>query len=254
MIQRAQSSGRHAEAIAARIASAVRPWRIVLFGSRARGDASDESDCDVYVEVDQPRELLGETERRIRTLFVGPGWRLDLTVRGRGEIERRSRDPGTIEWDVARERRLLYADDAAPALPSTDTRVREPQPVPPESAAEWLETARNDLRLVARLLELNEGFAAPVCFHAHQGSEKYMKALLVARHVRPPRTHHLPDLLAALRADGCALPGLDDDCALLTTHAIVQRYPPGLGLGASDARLAADAAERIVGALRRYVA
>ena len=39
MIQRAQSPDRYAEAIAARIASAVRPWRIVLFGSRARGDA-----------------------------------------------------------------------------------------------------------------------------------------------------------------------------------------------------------------------
>ena len=253
MIQRAQSSDRHAEAIAARIASAVRPWRIVLFGSRARGDASDDSDCDVYVEVDEPRECNGETERRIRTLFIGPGWHLDLTVRSRGEIERRSRDPGTIEWDVVREGRLLYADDAAPALPSADARVRERQPVPPESAAEWLEAARTDLRLVSRLLDLNEGYAAPICFHAHQGSEKYMKALLVARHVRPPRTHHLPDLLAALRAHGCPLPGLDDDCAFLTMNAVVPRYPPGLRLGDSDARLAADAAERIVAALRGYV-
>ena len=135
MIQRAQTSDRHAEAIAARIASAVQPWRIVLFGSRARGDASEESDCDVYVEVDEPRERPGESERLIRTLFIGPGWRLEFTVRRRGEIECRSRDPGTIEWDVAREGRLLYADDAAPALPSADTRVREPQPLPPESAA-----------------------------------------------------------------------------------------------------------------------
>jgi uncharacterized protein len=251
MIQRARAADCDAEAIAARIASAVRPWRIVLFGSRARGDASEDSDCDVYVEVDEPRERLGETERRIRTLFIGPGWRVDLTVRARGEIERRSRDPGTIEWDVAREGRLLYADDAAPALPPADARVREPQPVPPDSAAEWLETASIDLRLVARLLELNEGCAAPICFHAHQGSEKYMKALLVARNVRPPHTHHLPDLLAALRANGCTLPGLDDDCAQLTRHAVIPRYPPGLALSDSDARLAADAAERIVAALRR---
>jgi hypothetical protein len=35
---------------------------------------------------------------------------------------------------------------------------------------------------------------------------------------------------------------------------VIPRYPPGGTLSDSDARLAADAAERIVAALRRYLA
>ena len=77
-----------------------------------------------------------------------------------------------------------------------------------------------------------------------------MKALLVSRWMRPERTHDLEKLLAALRVAGCALPNLDDDCKLLTKHAIKPRYPAGLDLGEDDARLATEAADRVVSAVR----
>ena len=38
--------------VVTRITGVLRPWRIILFGSRARGSASDDSDYDFYVEVD----------------------------------------------------------------------------------------------------------------------------------------------------------------------------------------------------------
>jgi uncharacterized protein len=45
------------DAIVARIEAVARPERIVLFGSRARGDARDNSDFDLLViaESDEPR-------------------------------------------------------------------------------------------------------------------------------------------------------------------------------------------------------
>jgi predicted nucleotidyltransferase len=52
MIQRAARVDLTSEIIAC-ITQAVRPWRIVLFGSRARGDHRDESDYDIYVEVSE---------------------------------------------------------------------------------------------------------------------------------------------------------------------------------------------------------
>src|SRR5688500_15481651 len=85
--------------IAERITRARQTWRIVLFGSRARGNAKEHSDYDIFVEVDADETELRRIDEEIRALFHGPSWRLDLKVRVRGEIERRRDDPGTIEWD-----------------------------------------------------------------------------------------------------------------------------------------------------------
>lgn len=92
-----------AHEIAARIVAAVHPWRIVLFGSRARGNAREHSDYDLYVEIDDTRASIDEIDARLRRLAYPPGPSIDVKVKRRGEIERRRDDPGTIEWDVARE-------------------------------------------------------------------------------------------------------------------------------------------------------
>jgi predicted nucleotidyltransferase len=113
MIQLAEPLDAEPANIAARIAENMQPWRIVLFGSRTRGDARNDSDVDIYVEIDLPPEQLRDVHERILALFVGRSWGLDVKVCQRGEIERRRDDPGTIEWDVAREGVLLYAHDSA---------------------------------------------------------------------------------------------------------------------------------------------
>jgi HEPN domain-containing protein len=250
MIQRSTVPDEIAEQIAARIAGAMRPWRIVLFGSRARGDAKPDSDYDVFVEVDVAHTALREADDHIRTLFYGSGWSIDFKVRPIGEIERRRDDPGTIEWDVAREGRLLYADPDAPSVLAPPRRVSEPSPNSPKSLEEWLESAERDLRHRELLATSKEDYSPEICGLSHQTCEKHMKALLVSRWVRPKRTHDLGELLEALRVAGCALPRLDADCALLSKHAITPRYPAGLHLTANDARVATDAANRVLAAVR----
>jgi HEPN domain-containing protein/predicted nucleotidyltransferase len=250
MAQRAEVQSDVTGAIVARITGQVRAWRIVLFGSRARGDATPESDWDIYLEVDAPRESLKEIRDAVGSLLSGFGVSVDIKVSGAGEIERRREDPGTIEWDVAREGLLLYSNPAAPTTLAPPRRVGEQPKEPPESVHEWLEAARRDLRHCELLRSANEDFSPEICWLSHQTCEKLMKALLVARHVRPKRTHDLVELLGALRDSGCALPSLDDDCALLTEHAITPRYPAGNNLGVDDARTAFVAAERVVSAVR----
>jgi HEPN domain-containing protein len=115
---------------------------------------------------------------------------------------------------------------------------------------EWIDAAERDLRHCELLRSSNEHFYPEICWLSHQTCEKLMKALLVARHLRPKRTHDLVQLLSALRDSGCALPGLDDDCRLLTKHAITPRYPAGKNLGVDDARTAFVAAERVISAVR----
>jgi uncharacterized protein len=250
MAQRAEIRSDVTGGIVACITGEVRAWRIVLFGSRARGDATPDSDWDIYLEVDVPRESLKEIRHAVGSLFPGFEVSVDTKVVCAGEIERRREDPGTIEWDVAREGLLLYSDPAAPTTLAPPRRIGEPPKEPPESVHEWLEAAGRDLRLRELARSSNENFSPEICWLSHQTCEKIMKALLVARHVRPKRTHDLVQLLSALRDAGCALPGLDDDCLLLTKHAITPRYPAGNRLGVDDARTAFAAAERVVSAVR----
>lgn len=254
MIQRAAVGDAVAQDIVARITSVLRPWRIVLFGSRARGGAKKDSDYDVYVEVEAADDgALKQVEDRIRDLFGGCDWTLDVKARHRGTIERRRDDPGTIEWDVAREGILLYADAAAPTDLAPADRVRESSPEPPQSVYEWLEAADRNVRARQALWNTGSDFSPEVCWYSHQATEKYMRALLVARRVRPKRTHELEELLQALRASGLELPKLDADCKLLTKHAITPRYPAGNDLGEEDARAALEAADRVIAVVRTHL-
>lgn len=256
MIQRVDQRRDVAQEIAARIAASVQPWRIVLFGSRARGTASHDSDYDIYVEVDADRAQLRDRYCAIRDA-LRMSVSIDIKVARRGDLERRRDDPGTIEWDVAREGRVLYAHPSAETRVAPPDRIREPSPDPPESVHEWLATAERDERHCRRLRDSEdpvEDWSPEICWLSQQVAEKYLKALLVSRRVRPERTHDLAALLVAARLAGCELQGLDADCELLTKQAIEPRYPAGLDRGEDDARAAFDAMRRVRSAVRAYVA
>jgi HEPN domain-containing protein len=99
----------------------------------------------------------------------------------------------------------------------------------------------------ARLL-LDGGMWRSACFHLQQTCEKRLKALLVSRGARPPRTHELQLLLAKLRTVGCELPGLDETWGRLSEYAVDARYP-GVQVDEGEARAALAAAERVVTAV-----
>jgi predicted nucleotidyltransferase len=68
VIQRAVSRDAIPDEVVRRITSAITPWRIVLFGSRARGSAKAHSDYDFYVEIDADRDALRGFDDQIREL------------------------------------------------------------------------------------------------------------------------------------------------------------------------------------------
>ena len=251
MIDRAEPVDTVALEMAACIAQAARPWRIILFGSRARGTAKPHSDYDFYVEIDAADEgTLREIDQRIRDAFPVGRPSFDLKVVKRGTLERRRDDPGTIEWDVAREGKILFADDAAPLSIAPAPRVREQPREIPESVAEWVESAERDERHCRDLWQLRGDYWPEICGLSQQMCEKFMKALLVSCFVRPKRTHDLTELLEATRQNSIDLGPLDDECKLLTTHAITPRYPAGMRLTEENARIANAAAQRITAAVR----
>lgn len=66
-------------------------------------------------------------------------------------------------------------------------------------------------------------FAA--CFHAQQCAEKYLKALLLFKHKRFPKTHDLLELTRLCELAGILIPVEENMLDRLTEYAVLKRYP-----------------------------
>ena len=80
--------------------------RIVLFGSRARGDQHARSDVDVLVIEPSVGDAIQESVR-LRRLLRGLGVPIDVLVIARGEATTRSAVRGTVVERALREGRVL---------------------------------------------------------------------------------------------------------------------------------------------------
>ena len=90
-----------------RIAQAAPPdSRVILFGSRARGEADDGSDFDVLVIEPEVEDIAGEAVRLRRELrdVLAP---IDVVVIDRESARRRARVRGTMVERALREGRVL---------------------------------------------------------------------------------------------------------------------------------------------------
>jgi HEPN domain-containing protein/predicted nucleotidyltransferase len=242
------------ELIARTIVERLHPRRIILIGSRARGDARPDSDYDVVVEFNTDTATAWQHSREIYGFFPDRDWSLNVIARVAGEIERCADDPGTIDWDIAREGRVLYSADGGgtTVVPHRPRRVGEEPSETPPSVRDWVRLAESDLKLAHAAAGLGDAWLH-VCFHSQQSAEKYLKALLVRHFVRPERTHDLTELLRSLRSIGVALPGLDADCELLTPYAVQARYRAPDFYDEHLGRAAVAASDRIAAAVLAHI-
>lgn len=95
------------ENITSTIVARLNPYRILLFGSRARGDAHEDSDYDFLIEMDS--ELRGPYRAmQVGHLFPHRDWSMDVFVYTPDEIRRKRDDVGTVVYTAVREGRVLY--------------------------------------------------------------------------------------------------------------------------------------------------
>lgn len=92
-----------------RLVEALRPERIYLFGSRARGDWHADSDYDLMVlvgyEVERPYRLEQQAQRVLGEIRLP----VDVVVMNRGRFEWLRTAAASLPATVEREGRLLYA-------------------------------------------------------------------------------------------------------------------------------------------------
>jgi HEPN domain-containing protein len=117
----------------------------------------------------------------------------------------------------------------------------------------WVLKAEHDLLNIENNLAAREIPWDTVGFHAQQCGEKYLKALLVSRHIDPPKIHDLTELYALL-PDGLLA---DFNARLfeeLNPYSIEGRYP-GVWepVEQGEALRAVEAAKMIREAIRRVL-
>src|SRR5690349_9339369 len=90
-----------------RVVSRFQPLRVILFGSRARGDAQSDSDIDLLVvleKVADKRRMAIDIRQALCDLPVG----VDVLVSTPEEIDRRGDLVGTVLRPALREGRILF--------------------------------------------------------------------------------------------------------------------------------------------------
>jgi predicted nucleotidyltransferase len=95
--------------IVARIAQAMRPRKIVLFGSRARGETRPESDIDLLVIADstEPRHRRSAPLYGLLSDILAP---MDILVYTPAEVDDWREVPQAFVTTALREGKVLYED------------------------------------------------------------------------------------------------------------------------------------------------
>ena len=101
------------DALVARVVRETHPSRVILFGSRARGDAREDSDIDLLIVLPQPVTDPWAMSASLRRAVGAIGVGKDFIITDEARFRERAHLVGTIEEIVAREGRALHMSDTS---------------------------------------------------------------------------------------------------------------------------------------------
>jgi HEPN domain-containing protein/predicted nucleotidyltransferase len=205
------------------------PDKIILFGSQARGDATDHSDVDLMVlfrNIEKKHDLLVDMHRELAGIKINADIDIKATTSGEFELDRQI--VGTIARPAAREGRILY--DCIGIRKVCVLR-------------KWISTAQNDLAIAKELLKYPDKTA----FYAQQSIEKYLKAWLVYKEIDYPHSHSIKALLSfCMEHGGRKWAERLREAEKLTDYARLIEYPfEGEDITMADATRAIEIAELV---------
>lgn len=115
-----------------------------------------------------------------------------------------------------------------------------------ELVAEWMEFASADLGAAKHLEQtMHPKPLEIICYHCQQSAEKALKAFLVTNEITPPRTHDLNELCKMCEEFEQSFCEIAKHCEFLTKYGVTPKYPRGVSIVESDARLALKYAQAV---------
>ena len=164
-----------------------KPQRVILFGSRARGEAGRDSDIDLLVVVDDdtPTEKLTwrdgfEAHRLRRAADIFP-MRAETFDRDRAIVN-------TLAAEADIDGIVVYGSPKESCMKTPDPRARW------QAVDDWLAVASEDRRVAALCLAAEPPLRGVAAFHCQQAVEKLLKGFLTLAGKRGGKTHSLKQL------------------------------------------------------------
>jgi HEPN domain-containing protein len=90
---------------------------------------------------------------------------------------------------------------------------------------QWIDKAEQDFNAAETLFAGKHPLLYPVCFHAQQTVEKFLKACLTRHQIEFPKTHSIAQLLNLVESTDAALSETLKGAIALTTYGVDIRYP-----------------------------
>jgi len=195
-----------------------KPQRVILFGSRARGEATRDSDIDLLVIVDDdtPADKLSwkaghEAHGSKHAADVFP-MRAETFERDRGIAN-------TLAAEADADGIVVYGSPKGQCM-------KTPNPTARWNAVErWLRVAERDRRSVLACLAADPPLYDTAAFHCQQAVEKLLKGFLTLAGKRGGKTHSLEQLGALAQASFPEIVELIAAAHGWTKWAWVYRYP-----------------------------
>jgi uncharacterized protein len=198
------------------------PQRVILFGSRARGEATRDSDIDLLVIVDNdtPPEKLtwkagSEAHRSSRAADVVPMCAADF--------ERNRAVVNTLASEADIDGVVVYGSSKGSSIKRADPRARW------EAVMGWLEAADADRKAAERCVPAGLALAGVVAFLCRQAVEKLLKGYLTLANKRGGKTHSLTRLGTAAAASFPEITDLAAAARVWSNWAFEFRYPDKRG-------------------------
>ena len=211
------------------IVDEVDPEQVILFGSRARGDARPDSDVDILVVESEPfgpgRSRRAEEVRISRALPATPVGR-DILVYSRDDMEKWRGSLNHVAARALREGRMLYTREwDGPSPTSRPCHAREDdQPRPDvDQARLLLGMADGDLGALRVMRDPADVTDEIFGFHVQQAAEKCFKAWIAMLGEEYPLTHDLGELIDAVRRRDATV-SQHDHLATFNSFAVQYRY------------------------------
>ena len=164
-----------------------KPQRVILFGSRARGEATRDSDIDLLVIVDDdtPADKLGwqagyEAHRSKRAADVYP-------MRA-GDFERDRAIVNTLAAEADADGIVVYGSPKGSCMKAPDPLARW------NAVERWLRVAERDRRIALAAMTSVPPLHDGAAFHCQQAIEKLLKGFLTLAGKRGGKTHSLEQL------------------------------------------------------------
>jgi HEPN domain-containing protein/predicted nucleotidyltransferase len=211
------------ERVVRRLVEAFDPVAVYLFGSRARGDAGEDSDYDLMLVLADDNQRVRSRQdvwqtARSRRIFVNP-----FLTRAQSFAWRRH-EVGTLEHEVQVDGIRLYPASGKDLRTVEAHDGEEPRSMNAKVVAEWLRRVERDLRTARLCCETEDPMPEQAAYHIEQAAEKLTKAVLVAVQKRPRKGHQIGEFAKRLPT---SFPDRERFLALdrLSDYVWAHRYP-----------------------------